>query len=327
MDDPGLYYLWGEEAYRIDEEIQNIVNYWQAEWGQEPEVVFIDSTELSPQQLMENLEYSPLFALQRVVVIKDPPFLGKSGRQTSRLRDFQAILEGYMQEMPAGQILILTSRERHATNPVVKLAEKKGKVVRCPPLGEGELAKWIEEQFARQGRQVERKLISALVRSSQDMYYLKNLIDKICLMVPGGVIPASCLEGQMETREEIKIFGLIDGLTARNPQKALLAFHRLRAQGEENIPMLAMINRQFQTLAMIKYYQEKGLNRAQIAQTTGQKDFTVRKMMEVSRNFSWQALEKVFALLLETDAALKSTSQDPDLLMEMLLVGLCENVS
>ena len=58
-------------------------------------------------------------------------------------------------------------------------------------------------------------------------------------------------------REEIKIFGLIDGLTARNPQKALDAYQRLRAQGEENIPMLAMINRQFQTLAMVKYYQEK----------------------------------------------------------------------
>jgi len=47
-------------------------------------------------------------------------------------------------------------------------------------------------------------------------------------------------------------------------------------------------------------------------------------MMEVSRNYSWEALEKVFALLLETDAGMKSTGQDADLLMEMLLVGCCE---
>lgn len=324
MDEPGLYYLWGEEAYRIDEEIENIVQQWQARWGQEPEVVFIDSTELSPQQLMESLEFSPLFALQRIVVIKDPAFLGKTGRQTSRIRGFQEILESYMQEMPEGQILILTSSERNATNPLVKLVEKKGKVIPCPGLGEAELAKWIEHQFARQGRQAERNLVSSLVRSGQDMYYLKNLIDKLCLMVPTGTIPASCLEGQMETREEVKIFGLIDGLTARNPQKAILAYHRLRAQGEDNIPMLAMINRQFQTLALVKYHQEKGLSRGEIVQATGQKDYTVRKMMEVSRNYSWEALEKVFALLLETDAGMKSTGQDADLLMEMLLVGCCE---
>jgi len=259
MDEPGLYYLWGEEAYRIDEEIENIVQQWQARWGQEPEVVFIDSTELSPQQLMESLEFSPLFALQRIVVIKDPAFLGKTGRQTSRIRGFQEILESYMQEMPEGQILILTSSERNATNPLVKLVEKKGKVIPCPGLGEAELAKWIEHQFARQGRQAERNLVSSLVRSGQDMYYLKNLIDKLCLMVPTGTIPASCLEGQMETREEVKIFGLIDGLTARNPQKALLAYHRLRAQGEDNIPMLAMINRQFQTLAWSNTTRKKDL--------------------------------------------------------------------
>jgi DNA polymerase-3 subunit delta len=324
MAEPGLYYLWGEEAYRIDQEIEGIVRHWQAEWGQEPEVVFIDSSDLTPQQLLESLEFSPLFALQRIVVIKRPEFLNKAGRQTSRLRDFQSILENYINQMPSGQVLILTSQQRNATNPLVKLLEKNGQVVACSPLSEKELAQWIEKQFADQGRQAQAKLINRLVRSGQDMFYLQNLIDKLCLMVPTGTIPESCLEGQLESREEVRIFGMIDGITARNPQKALNAYQRLRAQGEENIPMLAMINRQMQTLAMVKYHQEKGLSRAEIAKTTGQKDYTVRKMMEVTRNFSWEALEKIFALLLETDVGMKSTSKDPDLLMEILLVSCCE---
>ena len=323
MAESELYYLWGEEAYRIDLEIANIIEDWHKKWGQESEVVFIDSSDLSPQQLLENLEFSPIFALQRVVVIKRPEFLGK-GRQTSRLRDFQVILENYINDMPAGQVLILTSEQQNASNPLVKLLSKKGQVIACSRLNEKELVQWIEKQFAQQGRQAQARLINRLARSGQDMYYLKNLIDKLCLMVPTGTIPESCLEGQMESREEIKIFGLIDGLTARNPQKALDAYQRLRAQGEENIPMLAMINRQFQTLAMVKYYQEKGLSRAEIAKTTGQKDYTVRKMMEVTRNFSWGSLEKIFALLLETDVGMKSTGIDPDLLMEMLLVSCCE---
>lgn len=324
MAEPGLYYLWGEEAYRIDQEIEGIVRHWQAEWGQEPEVAFIDSSDLTPQQLLESLEFSPLFALQRIVVIKRPEFLNKAGRQTSRLRDFQSILENYINQMPSGQVLILTSQQRNATNPLVKLLEKNGQVVACSPLSEKELAQWIEKQFADQGRQAQAKLINRLVRSGQDMFYLQNLIDKLCLMVPTGTIPESCLEGQLESREEVRIFGMIDGITARNPQKALNAYQRLRAQGEENIPMLAMINRQMQTLAMVKYHQEKGLSRAEIAKTTGQKDYTVRKMMEVTRNFSWEALEKIFALLLETDVGMKSTSKDPDLLMEILLVSCCE---
>lgn len=325
MEEPGLYYLWGEEAYRIDQEIEGIVRRWQMEWGEEPEVVFIDSSELSPQQLMESLEFSPLFALQRIVVIKRPEFLGKAGRQTSRVRDFQAILESYIKQMPSGQVLVLTSEQRNASNPLVKLLGKNGQVVACSRLSDKELVQWIEKQFTDQGRQAQAKLINRLARSGQDMFYLKNLIDKVCLMVPTGTIPENCLEGQMESREEVKIFGMIDGITARNPQKALYAYQRLRAQGEENIPMLAMINRQLQTLAAVKYYQEKGLSRSEIAKTTGQKDYTVRKMMQVTRNFSWEALEKIFVLLLETDVGMKSTSKDPDMLMEMLLVSCCES--
>jgi DNA polymerase-3 subunit delta len=324
MAKPGLYYLWGEEAYRIDQEIEDIVRRWQSEWGQEPELVFIDSSDLNPQQLIESLEFSPLFALQRIVVIKRPEFLTKGSRQTSRLRDFQTILENYIQQMPIGQILILTSDERNATNPLVKLLEKHGQVVPCPRLSEKELTVWVEKQFADLGRKAHARLINRLVRSGQDMYYLKNLIDKLCLMYPDRTIPESCWEGQMETREEIKIFGMIDGMTARNPQKALHGYHHLRSQGDENIPMLALINRQFQTLATVKYYQEKGLSREEIVKTTGQKDYPVRKMMEITRNFSWESLENIFALLLETDVGLKSTSQDPDLLMEMLLVSCCE---
>ncbi|MDI9480479.1 MAG: hypothetical protein QM229_06685, partial [Bacillota bacterium] len=160
MAKPGLYYLWGEEAYRIDQEIEDIVRRWQSEWGQEPELVFIDSSDLNPQQLIESLEFSPLFALQRIVVIKRPEFLTKGSRQTSRLRDFQTILENYIQQMPIGQILILTSDERNATNPLVKLLEKHGQVVPCPRLSEKELTVWVEKQFADLGRKAHARLIN-----------------------------------------------------------------------------------------------------------------------------------------------------------------------
>lgn len=326
MTEPKLYYLWGEDSYRIDQEIAAILKRLQTLWGQEPEVVVINDDEMSPQQLMEALEYSPLFALQRVLIIKRPGFIDKSNRKAARIREFQNVLEIYLNQMPEGQVLIIASNERAATNPIVKLVEKQAQVIALSKLSEAELGEWVGQQFISHGRKASSQLVNRLLRSGQDMYYLKNLIDKLCLMVPSGSIPESCLEGQLESREEVKIFGLIDGLTARRPQRALDAYHRLRGQGEENIAMLAMINRQYQTMAAVKYYQEKGYSKAEIVKTTGQKDYTVRKMMEVTRNYSWEDLQRIFAVLLETDVGMKSSSKDPDLLMEMMLVSCCEHV-
>jgi DNA polymerase III delta subunit len=61
----------------------------------------------------------------------------------------------------------------------------------------------------------------------------------------------------------------------------------------------------------------------QIADTMGQKEFTVRKMMDKSNKFSHEELQEVFALLLDTDISFKSSSKNPDIVMELLLSGIC----
>ncbi len=322
MTEPAAYYLWGEESYRIDREIEAVVDRMRDTYGEEPELLVVDE-DLSPQQLLETLEYSPLFAMQRVVVLKRPAFLDKAGRKAARARDYEKVLDSYFKQAQEGQVLIFTSHEKAGTNPIVKLLEKQARVIACPRWAAQDIRKWAEAEFAARGRQANPQLMNRLAQSGQDQYYLQNLIDKLCLMVPQRTIPVSALEDQIEVRSEIKIFSLIDGITARQSARALNAYHRLRQQGEDPIGILAMINRQMQTLVSVKHYHDKGFSKASIVEVTGQKEYTVRKMTEVSRNFSWDDLERVFSLLLETDLGLKSSSTDSDMLMETLLVDIC----
>lgn len=322
VTEPVAYYLWGEESYRIDREIKAVVDRMRDTYGEEPELLLVDD-ELSPQQLLETLEYSPLFAMQRVVVLKRPAFLDKAGRKAARARDYEKVLDSYFRQAQEGQVLIITSHEKAGTNPIVKMLEKQARVIACPRWAAQDIRTWVEAELAARGRQANPQLMDRLAQSGQDQYYLVNLIDKLCLMVPQGIIPVSALEDQIEVRSEIKIFSLIDGITARQSARALNAYHRLRQQGEDPIGILAMINRQMQTLVAVKNYHDKGFSKASIVEVTGQKEYTVRKMTEVSRNFSWNGLERIFSLLLDTDVGLKSSSTDSDMLMEMLLVDIC----
>ena len=55
-----LYFLWGEEAFLIDQKIKEIHNLMRQEGGEEVELTYLDADELTPQQLMEELEFSAL---------------------------------------------------------------------------------------------------------------------------------------------------------------------------------------------------------------------------------------------------------------------------
>ena len=54
------YFIWGTEAFLIDQKIKEIHYLMQEESGEEVELLYLDGDELSPR-LLEELEFSPLF--------------------------------------------------------------------------------------------------------------------------------------------------------------------------------------------------------------------------------------------------------------------------
>lgn len=323
MENLPVYYLWGEEAYLIEQKIHDIVAGVQAVSGEEPEVVLVDSDEMSALELGETLEFSPLFALSRVVVIKNPAWLGKNTRKAKKAEEIVKLLQDYLAGGVTGQTLILSSPEYNASNPVSKLFAKQAQIIEVKPLSPKAMGDWIREAFARRGLKAEPAVVNMLAGSGQDMYYLENLIEKISLVTPGDTVRVKDLESELDTRQEIKVFKLTDALLSRNLAASLEAFAQLQEQGEPYLLMLAMISRQLLALSKVKFCQEAGFSMAQIAEQTKQKDFVVRKMMEKSARFTSADIRGLFQKLLETDISFKSESKDQRILMETLIVEFC----
>ena len=77
MEIKNVYYFWGAEDFLIDQKINDIVTQLRLDSGEEPELVLVDGDETSALELGETLQFSALFAVSRVVVIKNPAWLGK----------------------------------------------------------------------------------------------------------------------------------------------------------------------------------------------------------------------------------------------------------
>ena len=185
------------------------------------------------------------------------------------------------------------------------------------------LLKWIKKELEIRNCSIKPDAAELLAKSGQDMYYLQNLIDKLCLLLKDGTIEQGDVEEQLNKREEIKVFKLTDALLNRDAKGSLSAYYQLIAQGEHPLVSLRVITRQFMTLSKVKSYLEKGLNNKQIAELIGQKEFAVRKMAEKSRNFAWEEVRSVFTKLLQADLDLKSSAKSSDTIMEMFIIEVC----
>ncbi|MDD4801944.1 MAG: DNA polymerase III subunit delta [Syntrophomonas sp.] len=318
------YYLWGEESYLIDQEIKKIIAGVSEQNGDEPEVVVVDADEIGAMELGQTLEFSPLFALSRVVIIKKPGWLGKASRKARKIEEYLQVLKDYFQHNNHGQVLILTYTEYNPSNPIVKYINSQAKVINLKRPGPAELEKWCKSEFSRRNMRVAPASLKQIANSGQDMYYIINLIDKLSLIFkPDMVIGVNDIDGQVDSKQEIKIFKLTDALLNRNLKASLAAFYQLQEQGEHHLLILHMITRQILSLGKIKLYQEMGYSSSKIAELTSQKSFVVNKIIEKTNRFSKEEIRILLEKLLEIDTSFKKESKDPRILMETLLVEIC----
>lgn len=323
MHNNGLFFVWGNEAFLVDQEIKNIIRDFAGN-GEEVEVEYVDVEDLSPHELLEKMYFSPLFTLQRALIIKNPYWLEKV-RRRDLTQEIVQVFEEYLASKGEGQIVIISSLQHNTSNKIVSWLDKNARVIKCEYPGKSYLKKWIENEFQMRNKKVNLKGAHILAESGQDMYYILNLIEKIALFNEGEVISAADIEEELESKEEVKVFKFTDALLKRDKTDAFQAYYKLKQQGASPVFILYMTVRQFVSLAKVKYYLEKGYTRKQIEEKTGLKDFVVGKMSNYAHSYSSEELELFFNRFLEADIALKSGGGGPneDVVMEIIISEIC----
>ncbi|MEN6390272.1 MAG: DNA polymerase III subunit delta [Syntrophomonas sp.] len=318
-----LYFIWGSEAFLIDQEIQSLIRQTREESGEEPETLFLEADYLEPLQLLEALDYAPLFSVKRVVIIKRPVWLGKSRKKRSKTEEYLRALETYLKRPSSDQLVIISGDENPSSMGLEKKLGTGLKILPVKQLEAADLAKWVQRQFVQRGREIKPELARVMAGSGQDMYYLLNLIEKLCLMAPGESVQMKELEAELDSGEEIRVFKLSDALLRRDVRAAMTTFQQLLEQGESEVLFLYIIVRQFIQMAKVKHYSGEGRNNKDIEALTGLKSWAVKNKKEQAGRFSWDEIAELFKAFLDADTRMKSTSQEDRMIMEELIVKIC----
>lgn len=250
---------------------------------------------------------------------------GKKGSKSGVLTRaaFEKALAEHIATLPETTVMILLVEEAlDAANPLVKAAQKHGKVLQHTVPKGNALEQWIVKRAKSRNVKITTDAASLLANfSGNNLRLLANELDKLATYVGAGeTIGIGEVRKLSAQVQEARVFDLTDALAQRNRKQALNILHDLLSDGEPPLKLISTITSQVRSLLLVKELAQKGARGGQIASTLGIAPFIAEKALRQVGNFSVPQLENTYRQLLATDAALKRSRMTPELALDLLVM-------
>ncbi len=201
--------------------------------------------------------------------------------------------------------------------------EKNGRIVEFAKQNQRDLIAWITRHFAAHKKRISPELCSYLIEiTGGTMTALSGEIAKIAAYSGADEIVRSDIDEVTEPVLDAAAFQMTDLLSQGEYGPALLKLRQLFKMQEEPILILGAIGSHFRRLATAKTVMESGKGSADLMRLCGIKDYPARKAMSSAGRFSSVFYAHAAELVLETDYRMKTSFDDKERLLELLLLQL-----
>ena len=159
------------------------------------------------------------------------------------------------------------------------------------------------------------------------MTALSGEIDKICAYSGAEQICKADIDAVTEPVLDAVVFQMTDQLSAGRYDQALLKLQQLLKMQEEPLAILGAVGGHFRRISTARTLLDHGKNASDLAKLYGMSDYPARKSMEAARRFRPEFLSAAARLVLETDVKIKTSYDESERLLELLLLQLAQEAS
>jgi len=200
-----------------------------------------------------------------------------------------------------------------------------GTAVEFAKQGQRDLISWITRHFAANNKRIAPDLCEYLIDiTGGTMTALAGEISKISAFSGAETITRSDIDAVTEPVLDAVVFQMTDLLGEGEYGKALLKLQQLLKMQQEPIQILGAIGMHFRRLATARTLLDNGRNSDDMMQLCGISDYPARKTMGAAKRFAPAFCKKAAELIMETDRAMKTSFDDPDRLLELLILQLAQ---
>ena len=203
--------------------------------------------------------------------------------------------------------------------------DKNGNVVEFAKQDQRDLVAWIARHFAARSKRISNDLCIYLIDiTGGTMTALAGEIDKICAYSGADEIRRSDIDAVTEPVLDAVVFQMTDLLSAGLYDQALNKLQQLLKMQQEPLAILGAVGGHFRRLGAARTLLDRGKSAYDLQKLYGIPDYPARKTMEAARRFSADFCRKSAQLVLETDYRMKTSFDDSQRLLELLILQLAQ---
>jgi DNA polymerase-3 subunit delta len=317
-----IYLFHGEEDFLIDEALQLIIGKVLDEGTKGFNLDVVYGSKVEVKDVVAHASSFPMMRGRRVVVVKEFEKLAT----TDVAKD---VIGAYINNPLESTILALVALDPDFRKRPFADLKKKAELVECKPLYDNQVPAWIADRVKSQGRQTNAeacRLIQAYVGNS--LRSLQNELDKLYVFIGDRkTFTAEDVAAVVGATKGYTVFELQNAIGRRDAKEAIRILERMLENGQSPTMIIVMLTRFFTQLWKLTDVRARRMPEQDISREIGVPPYFVKQYLEFRTNFDVVQIEQCFKALLEADTTLKSTSRDPRLVLDLLVVSLLQEAT
>lgn len=203
--------------------------------------------------------------------------------------------------------------------------EGKASIVEFAKQDQRDLTAWVTRHFLAAKKRISPELCAYLIEiTGGTMTALSGEISKICAYSGADEICRADIDAVVEPVMDAVVFQMTDLLSQGRYAQALEKLQQLLKMQQEPLAILGAVGAHFRRISTARTLLDHGRPASELMSLCGMADYAARKTMDAARRFQPEFCKVAAALVLETDYRMKTSFDDQERLLEMLLLQLAQ---
>ena len=279
------------------------------------DVVYGDETDAS--EILAISEEASFFSSRRLLIIKWADKISA--------RDGEALIP-YFQNPNETTTMVMTAAKLDGRTKWVQELKKRGTVVECAPLFEGQRAGWVTQRARELGLQLEDSALEILKdQVAEGLYGTAGELEKLVAFMPEGHrVRAQDVETVRGKPPGISVFDWSEAVARGDQGRALDIVAKNLETGEAPLRMLGAFLWQMRKIWKTHELMQEGYDAGQATRQAGIPPFRTREFIQQVQRWKQSHLRRAWELFAQADSALKGgRASRPKLILDDLVIQLC----
>ncbi len=318
-----FYIFYGEEPYLRDYYLEMLRKKTVSGPAETFNFHRLDGKDLDLNALAGALEALPMMSEHTLTVVEEYDLFRAPESERSQLL-------AMLSDLPETTIVVflydtVAYKPDGRQKKLTALIKEKAHVVEFRKQTQRALTDWIAKHFRAAGKEISPEDAAYLVfQTGGAMTTLSSEIEKLSAYVSGNRVTRTDINMVVEPVLDAVAFQISDAIGAGDYDRALERLHTVLLMQQEPVVILGAIGTQLRRLHMAKVLQEQGKSTDYLVQLAGVSDYAARLAMKAARDVPMRWCVLAVDRCAETDYRLKSSYDEPERLLELLLVELAE---